>query len=221
MPATTDPQDEHFQVLTPEGDPTGLTRPRGEIHRDGHWHRAVHIWIWGLSGASAPYLLYQRRSATKDTWPGRLDVAVGGHVRGFDSIEETLRESEEELGLTIESERLVRIGRRFSSTRTAQFSDNEMQDVFAYRSDWSLDRYRLHPEEVAGITQFVLDDVAALYRHEVDEIAGRERSLSGDEREVLVGESAFVPDPDRYALAVIERVRAIIAGRQFEPFRIP
>ena len=100
MTTTTDPQDELFDVLDAEGNLTGISKPRGEVHRDGDWHRGLHIWVYGFDPDGTPFMLFQRRSKTKDTWPGKLDVAVGGHYRAGESLAETLRETEEEIGLT-------------------------------------------------------------------------------------------------------------------------
>lgn len=50
------------QPLPPGGTPSplGLSKPRGAVHRDGDWHRSVHVWL--TDGAC---LLLQRRSAHK------------------------------------------------------------------------------------------------------------------------------------------------------------
>ncbi len=62
--ATTDPQDELFDVLDADGRPTGLAKPRGEVHRDGDWHGALHIWVGGIGDDGVPFVLFQRRSLT-------------------------------------------------------------------------------------------------------------------------------------------------------------
>ena len=56
------------------------------------------------------YLLLQRRAATKDTWPGYLDVTAAGHLASGEETVDGLQEVEEELGLWIEPERLVPLG---------------------------------------------------------------------------------------------------------------
>jgi hypothetical protein len=50
------------QPLPPGGAPSplGVSKPRGAVHRDGDWHRSVHVWL--TDGSS---LLLQRRSAHK------------------------------------------------------------------------------------------------------------------------------------------------------------
>ena len=36
---------EFFDVLDEEGSKTGKIKPREELHRDGDWHKSVHVWI--------------------------------------------------------------------------------------------------------------------------------------------------------------------------------
>ena len=69
--------DELFDVVDERGQPTGVVKRRADVHRDGDWHRAVHVWIVGLD-ADEPFILFQRRSPGKDTWPGKLDATAAG-----------------------------------------------------------------------------------------------------------------------------------------------
>ena len=56
---------------------------------------------------------------------------------------------------------LTPLGRRFA--HSVGGTDNEVQEVFALRSDLALDRYRLHPDEVEGVVSVGLDDAIALF----------------------------------------------------------
>ncbi|RID54770.1 hypothetical protein BRARA_G02065 [Brassica rapa] len=69
--------EEHFDVLTKSGEKTGVSKPRSEIHRDGDYHRAVHVWIFV---ESTQELLLQLRSDDKDSWPGQWDISSAGHI---------------------------------------------------------------------------------------------------------------------------------------------
>ena len=79
---------------------TGKVKERGQVHKDGDWHRSVQAWIVQpeLQSNTARVLL-QRRSPYKDTHPNQLDVSCAGHVNAGDDILDTMmRELEEELG---------------------------------------------------------------------------------------------------------------------------
>src|SRR5919204_6713689 len=86
--------DELFDVYDGAGRPTGRVKRRGDVHRDGDWHRSFHCWVLCESEAN-PALLLQRRGPHKDTWPNRLDSSVGGHFRAGETLDEVLREVEE------------------------------------------------------------------------------------------------------------------------------
>lgn len=55
---------------------------RSEVHRDGDYHRAVHVWIYSESTGE---LLLQRRADCKDSWPGQWDISSAGHISAGDS----------------------------------------------------------------------------------------------------------------------------------------
>jgi isopentenyldiphosphate isomerase len=55
---------------------------RGQVHRDGDYHRAVHVWIFA---ESTQQLLLQRRASCKDSWPNLWDISSAGHISAGDS----------------------------------------------------------------------------------------------------------------------------------------
>jgi hypothetical protein len=62
------------QIGIQKGPPTTLkvNKPRQAVHRDGDWHRAVHIWLINSKGE----LVLQKRSKFKDTFPGIAGVPL-------------------------------------------------------------------------------------------------------------------------------------------------
>ena len=94
---------EYFDILDDMGNKTGKTKSRSEVHRDGDWHKAVHIWILNDEGE----VLLQRRCATKDSNPNMLDISCAGHLSaGDDSLNGAIRELKEELNLDVNPEEL-------------------------------------------------------------------------------------------------------------------
>jgi len=85
-------------VLDSSGRPVGRRKPKSEVHRDGDWHGAAHVWIRNAQGQ----ILIQRRSPKKESWPNLWDVSVAGHISaGEGPVEAALREAQEELGVTL------------------------------------------------------------------------------------------------------------------------
>ena len=218
---TTDPQDEPFDVLDEHGRPTGLTRPRRLVHRDGDWHGALHIWVGTVGADGTPRVIYQRRSPTKDTWPGALDVAVGGHIRSGESLAETVREAEEEIGLALALADLTRIGRRFAAGTAGGVIDREVQEVFAVRSDRPLAAYRLHPEEVAALVAIDIAAALRLFAGEAETIPAWEHPRGASEgHPIIVRANDFAGRDRRYPLAALAALRAILAGETPKPFEL-
>src|ERR1700674_3932279 len=81
---------EYVDLLDSSGRPTGRRKPKSEVHRDGDWHGAAHVWILNTEGQ----ILIQRRSPTKENWPNLWDVSVAGHVSaGEGPVETAIREA--------------------------------------------------------------------------------------------------------------------------------
>ena len=76
---------------------TGRDHIRGEEVPQGYYHLVVHIWIRNSKGE---YLISQR-SADRPTFPLMWECVGGSVVKGEDSLTGALRETQEEVGLTL------------------------------------------------------------------------------------------------------------------------
>ncbi len=86
--------EEIFDVVN-ENDEVIARLPRRVVHRDGHQHRAVHVLVFDARGR----IFLQKRSLTKDTFPGAWDSSAAGHLAsGEDYAAAAARELGEELG---------------------------------------------------------------------------------------------------------------------------
>lgn len=158
QPAFAQDPDELFDVVTEDGELTGITKRRADVHRDGDWHRAIHVWVWGVDD-TGPYLLLNQRSRDKDTFPGLLDVTVGGHLAAGETVAEAFREIEEEIGVTADPAHF-----RFLETRKASgIIERELQEVFLYRDNRPLDLFRPNPAELQGIVKMPLGAALAIF----------------------------------------------------------
>jgi isopentenyl-diphosphate delta-isomerase len=151
---------ELIDVLTPDGERTGIRKPKPLIHRDGDWHRAAHIWIATNDGR----ILLQRRSLQKENHPGLWDVSAAGHVSSGESvIDSAVREAEEELGLRIDPSELRHIATIAESCvlNDATYFDNEFHEIFLVRRDVDLARLKLQREEVDAVELVTPDQLRA------------------------------------------------------------
>jgi isopentenyldiphosphate isomerase len=187
------------------------------VHRDGDWHAALHIWVGGV-GAEGPFVLFQRRSLSKDTWPGALDVSVGGHLGAGETLVEAARESEEEIGLVTTLDALTYIGRRWASWEQHGVRDNELQHVYALRNDAPLSAYRLHPDEVDALVAVPIEAALRLFRGEVAEIPARVVTRAGALSSTTVTAAEFVPVRGRYKDLALTALSALLHGEDVAPF---
>lgn len=195
--------DELFDVVNEDGTPTGIVKRRADVHRDGDWHRAIHVWVCGIHGGE-PFLLLNLRGRHKDTWPERLDVTVGGHLAAGEDIDQAFREIEEEIGIAADPARL-----HFLETRKAYgLVERELQEVFLYRDDRPLDAYRPNPAELEGLVRVPVEDALAIFGERVT--TARASVLDAVTREVrpfIVSEANLLPN--RYFDYYLDVTRAI------------
>lgn len=159
---------EWIDVLDRDGVPTGIVKPKPDVHRDGDWHRCAHVWIVRSDGR----VLLQRRALAKENWPGLWDISVAGHVAaGESAVDAAIREMHEEIGLAITASELTAIGTlTYSVTLRADYIENEVHEVFILRRDVELAALVLDPAEVMDVTWVQLDDLGryAIVPHDAE-----------------------------------------------------
>lgn len=140
---------EYFDLLDENGNKTGKIKLRTEVHRDGDWHKAVHIWIINNKGD----ILLQRRCATKDSNPNMLDISSAGHLSaGDNSLSGAIRELKEELNLDVDKEDLQFIKTlKRSSKYTSTFINNEFDDLYILRTDKTINDMEFQEDEISEI----------------------------------------------------------------------
>ena len=153
---------ELLEVLDEAGEPTGTSKARAEVHRDGDWHRAFHLWVMHPDG----HVLLQRRSRTKDLAGGKVDVSVAGHVRPGETVLDMLREAEEEIGLEVAPGRADFLATLRSERRYPDGAvDREFQDVYVTLVEGhELTDYALDCAEVTVLYEAPLERLIGFYR---------------------------------------------------------
>lgn len=213
MQAAQDPQ-ELFDVVTEAGEPTGITKARGDVHHDGDWHRAVHVWVYGVD-QFGPFLLLNLRGENKDTWPLALDATVGGHLGAGETVEDAFREIYEEIGVNIDPSRIEWLfqRKRSSGDLIPGIQDNELQEVFAVRDDRPLTAYAPNPAELEGLVRIDLDHAILLFHGAITQVSGSVlRAHSGHiEEYVLTTDRLLVRGTDTYFIDVIDAITARVS----------
>lgn len=151
--------DEIFDVCNERDEVIGQNT-RAEVHRRGLIHRAVHVLVFNARGD----VFLQKRSMTKDTFPGAWDSSASGHVdSGEDYDACAVRELREELGLVLDRppERLFKI---------AACAETGREHVWVYRHQCE-GPFCLHPEEIERGDWFTIAQLTEALRTRPHEFA--------------------------------------------------
>ena len=123
------------------GDEVVGSAPRSEVHSKGFLHRSAHILIF-----SSGCILLQKRSRSKDLYPGRYTTSCSGHVdSGEDYETASLRELREETGIVARPEDLAFLGTLPPSKETG----NEFTSVYTMQIPRTF-KFTFSPEEIEG-----------------------------------------------------------------------
>lgn len=164
--------DELFDVVDRD-DQVVSQAPRREVHARNLLHRAVHVLVHDPAGR----LFLQRRSMSKDTFPGCWDSSCSGHVdAGEDYPIAARRELGEEIGLFDETLSLQPLLKLSASPETGhEFIQIFLLGPFAGTFD-------LNPEEITEGRWVLPDELDVLIRENPAQIAGALRLLWSQHR---------------------------------------
>jgi isopentenyl-diphosphate delta-isomerase len=168
--------DELFDVVDLD-DRVVSQAPRREVHARNLVHRATHVLVHDAKGR----LFLQKRSMSKDTFPGCWDSSCSGHVdAGEDYVTAARRELGEELGWHDASLPL----RPLVKLYPAPENGHEFIQIFIMGP---VDGpFTLHPEEISEGRWIVPAELDALVGDRPEQVAGALRILwSRYRREIL------------------------------------
>ena len=145
---------ELWQVFLDNGQPASEALDKQFFKEGRHICGASHVWMWRRRGDGLEILL-QRRADDKPTWPGYVDISAAGHINeGESPIEAALREAQEEIGVSLDKEKLTLL---FVSRKQPPVY-KEIDWVYAYDAgalSFSLSDGEVASLEWVGISQFL------------------------------------------------------------------
>jgi isopentenyldiphosphate isomerase len=128
---------------------------KSEAHKNGWLHPTVHIWFYTDKGE----ILIQKRAKNKSSFPDLWDVSVAGHIgAGEEAIISAIREIKEEIGLSVDSNELNKIGtfrEKFEHGRG--FTDNELHHIYLCKLKPNIRSLRIQKEELSEIRLISFD----------------------------------------------------------------
>lgn len=131
---------------------------RENIHKNGLLHRGVSVWLYNPKGE----IIFQKRSANKDIYPGLLASSVGGGVDLGENYEEAgIRELKEESGITAIPKDLILLEkmRRNKTDKVTGGINNTFTAVFAYRFDGYISDLKIEEGKADGFEFWHIDKI--------------------------------------------------------------
>lgn len=154
---------ELFDVLDDDGHVTGYVQERQVVHRLGLRHMTVHLWLHRVKDGYTQ-LLFQKRSAHKDSNPGCYDISSAGHIdAGDEPLPSAIRELSEELGIQAAPEefRFIGLCPNYSEKEFYghPFRDNELSYVYLVDKKADIADMTLQASEVESVMWMDIDEV--------------------------------------------------------------
>ena len=157
---------EMFDVLDEHGAFTGEIASRKECHEKGLWHKAVSLTILNKDKDK---VLLQLRAKDRKLWPNLWDNTAGGHVdAGEWGYETVVRETAEELGVTIDPHKMIFIGATSSDETSPGMINRHFNEYYVTFQDVDLADIKLQDAEVADIKWFDVSDLKDRIRNNYD-----------------------------------------------------
>ena len=138
---------EYLDLLDEHGNLTGKKKSRFSVHQDGDWHRAIAIFVLNNQNE----ILFQKRSASKDSLAGMWASSIFGHVEtNQTSIEIAHRELKEEIGIIHNAFKELGTVRE-TKVPHAGYIDNVFVDVYLVKINFEIKDFIIQEEELSKL----------------------------------------------------------------------
>lgn len=182
---------------------------REEVHRKGYWHEAFHCWF-----VNDDHIYLQLRSDKKKDYPNLFDITAAGHLLFHETVQDGVREIEEEVGIKVPFNELLPLGVIDYCVTKENLIDKELANVFVYKCNLPHDHFTVQEEEVSGIVTARFHDFSELWfgEKEVIHIKGFKIDSSGNRLIIdeYVGKDRFVPHEIGFYQTVIRKIAEIL-----------
>ncbi|MBI5060783.1 MAG: NUDIX domain-containing protein [Candidatus Aenigmarchaeota archaeon] len=153
--------DELVDITDENSNETGVVKKKSLVHRDGDWHKGIHVWI-----VKDDKILLQKRAPGKKLFPNKLDVSCAGHVMHGESCEDTaVRELEEELGISVKPSDLLLVEKRKQISFGKEMRSREINAIFLLFMKSDLKDLKLQKSEVSEVKLFAPDELRQLFKN--------------------------------------------------------
>src|SRR5699024_3282078 len=172
---------------------------REAVHRQGLWHETFHCWF-----VDEHYVYVQKRSAQKADFPSLFDITAAGHLAADETVEDGIREIEEELGIEVPFTALSKLATIQDVIQLPGFYDYEFAHVYMYHTTVQGADVTLQSEEVEGLYRLPREGFIQLCMNDIQEILCEH--IDGT-TSFYIGLQHFVPHETTYFTTLTKHLR--------------
>ncbi len=151
-------------LINERGDVIG-SEERSVVHQKGLLHPEVFVLI----KLPNDKFVFQKRSITKETHPGKLTFSVSGHVELDQTIEQAaINELREETGIEESIDNLKYLGRVLFRNEDPETKtiNNALRYFFGYNFSGTIFDLKIEPEDGAGFEEYSIESIKNLSEQE-------------------------------------------------------
>ncbi|MEK4386956.1 NUDIX domain-containing protein [Solibacillus sp. FSL W7-1464] len=199
---------EYLKVFDQYYKQTGIEQ-RDFIHANGYWHEVFHCWI--IERTDSEWRIYlQLRSKNKKDYPNQFDITAAGHILASETVEDGVRELEEEVGINVRFSQLISLGVIPYSIDNEKIKDYEFANVFIYELRGGIEQFTLQREELDGIYSVDLNQFILLATSKIKKIEVSGYKYINEKRHYetkQIGLEQMSTLPESYLLEFIPRMK--------------
>ncbi len=142
---------EYFDLFDEYGNNLNKQALRGNHLKEGEFFKVIHVWIENKNGE----FLIQQRAKKTDPTPYQWAITSGIPDQGESAVEAVIRETKEELGITLDKDRLKKKARIVSSHNAY----NTITFVYHIKQDIDLNTLTLNKDEVLDVNYASISEI--------------------------------------------------------------
>lgn len=148
------------------------TCEKKEVHRRGLWHQ-VFACLFIDSELNKVYLQYKSGGHNDVAHLNKIDISVGGHLSAGETIEDGIREIQEESGLIVDYKDLIPVGMRLiDKTINENYIIREFSYLHILDTKYDLNSLKSQDGEVLYFIEFDIDELIKYFTSNQEDIKG-------------------------------------------------
>ncbi len=137
---------ELLEVLDENGELTGDILDKNKIHKEGKYHKEVALVLLNNKGE----ILLQKRASTKEIEPNKWSWHGGHVIAGETNIEAIIRETKEELGITLSEDQI----KLLAELKRDKLPNRQFTTAYYSKCDLNMNDFSIQMEELSEIRWF-------------------------------------------------------------------